>query len=90
MYLYSTTIYRDTNDVIGINVVQNDLDKTDFETNYKSQAVLVGEIFLAETTFVLEITYASFKSKIDGVNILWSDVKYQETAKHYTLNILIS
>jgi len=86
MYLYKTTIFRDTTDVIGIDVAQNDADKSDFETNYKASTVLVDEVIIAETTFLTELTYAAFKSKV----ALWSDVKRIENAKKYILHILSS
>jgi len=35
---YHTEIWKDTTKVEGIDVAQNDLDKTDFESNYKSEA----------------------------------------------------
>jgi len=71
MYLYKTIISKSQNGT------QEELDsfsadKTDFETNYKSQAVKVDEVILAETTYLNDLSY----------------VKYVEDNVKYVLNLL--
>lgn len=87
MYLYNTTIYKDTTNVLGLDVTQNNLDKADFETNYKSSVYLISKISILETTVEIDKTYTQFKALI--VNpILWSDVKMVEETNHYDLYLL--
>ena len=76
-YLYMARIMLDTTNSYGFNNSAEAANKTDFETNYKSQTVPVSDLENAETTFTIVLTYAEFKAKIDGVNILWSDVKLE-------------
>ena len=87
MYLYRTTLYHDTSKVLN-PPANNDTDNTDFETNHKSSANAVNEVLVQETTFVSDLSYTDFKDKIDGVNVLWSDVKYIETNNAYVLHIV--
>lgn len=65
---------------------QHFADKTDFEMNFKSQAIPTSDVIIAETTFVTELTYAQFKTKI-VLPILWSDVKYIDGTLQYVLNL---
>lgn len=88
MYLYKTTIYKITDNVVGIDVGQNDTDKTDFDNNRKSSAIKIDNIVLAELTFEVEKTYTNFSALITG-GILWSDVKYTQSDKKYELYLLI-
>lgn len=88
-YLYKTTIFKTTDDVIGFSP-SNDTDKEDFENNHKSQAQPVNEITLAETTYEVEKSYEDFKSLIDEMVKTWSDVIYKENDKKYDLNLLIN
>jgi len=83
MYLYKAIIYKDTQ---GLSIPDgtNAADKIDFETNYKSQSVVVNETVLAETTFVSEISYSAFKAKVT----LWSNVKYIEDTVKYIINLI--
>jgi len=86
MYLYRTTIYKDTSNVLGLNISQNNTDKTDFETNYKNTAIAVSNVVISETTFLTELSYATFKTKV-VTPILWSDVKYTDDGLRYVLHI---
>jgi len=86
-YLYITAIYRDTSNLIGFDIVQNDLDKTDFQTNYKSSCNEVTEISFAETTARIEKTYTQFKALITG-DLVWSDVKLSIMNKKYELYLI--
>ena len=86
MYLYKTIISKSQNGT------QEELDsfsadKTDFETNYKSQAVKVDEVILAETTYLNDLSYSAFKAKV-ALPLAWSDVKYVEDNVKYVLNLL--
>ena len=85
-YLYKTTIFKDTTNVIGAPA-SNDSDKTDFETNFKATAEKVSLVEIAETTFVTYDTYAAFKARIDGTVVTWADVRYTENGD-YTLYLL--
>lgn len=88
-YLYKTTIFKTTDDVIGFSP-SNDSDRQDFETNYKVQAQPVDEITLAETTYEVEKSYSDFKSLLTFMIKTWSDVTYKENNKKYELNLLIN
>ena len=55
----------------------------DFETNYETQSVPVTEMVVAETTFIIDLNYTNFKSKIVAP-ILWNDTKYVDgTLQHF-------
>ncbi len=85
-YLYRTTLYK-----TGVSVINesasNDTDRTDFENNYKGTASSVTSVIISETTFETELSYSAFKTKI-ALPILWSDVKYVEDDRKYSLNLL--
>lgn len=81
-------MFKVTDNVASIDIAQNNADKTDFETNFKSQAKQVDSLIIAETTFEVNKTYAQFKAIIDGVTITWADVKYTETEGGYRLYLL--
>ena len=55
---------------------QDNTDKTDFETNYKTTAKEFSSIIVSDTAFILESTYTNFKALIDGINITWADIRY--------------
>lgn len=74
MYLYSTKISG------------NDL--TDFETNFKSQAVYINELVIAETTFVEWLSYTQFKNIIVDP-LAWADVKYKQIESKYILHLAL-
>jgi hypothetical protein len=80
-YLYKTRIWKDTTNVIGVDPAVEAANKTDFETNYKSSAIGVSSIEIAETTFITDLTYTEFKAKITG-DITWGDVKYSENSRY--------
>jgi len=86
-YLYTTMIYTDINGLIGFDITQNNLDKTDFETNYKSSCVGISGLALAETTVRIDKTYAQFKALITGA-IVWGDIKLSTMAKRYELYLV--
>lgn len=86
-YLYKSTVYFDTTDVIGIDPVQEEANKVEFEANYKASVYQVDDIQIAETVFVLNKSYADFKALIDG-EVAWTDVKMIQQDKYYELFIL--
>ena len=86
-YLYNVILFRNP-ETIGIPPNSYAADIADFETNYKSQAMEVNAVVLAETTFEVAKSYANFKVLIDGVLRTWSDVKYTEDTVKYSLNLL--
>src|SRR3989344_5009994 len=79
--IFKTVIYKDTTDTVGLDITQNNIDKTDFETNYKSQATTVNEISSAEALSIATISFADFKIKVGS----WVDVVYSETPKRYDI-----
>lgn len=86
MYLYKTTIFHDVTDVYGLTQPDNDNDVTDFEgATKKPNAIAVDDVILSETTFIIIKDYSSFDAYIDGTNYNWSDVKYIDDGKSYTL-----
>ena len=87
MFIYQTEIQK-SNNVIGLNVAQNTTDINDFQNNHKSQATEISEVIIAETTLNTYCSYEVFSSKISGVDILWSDVKYTSNSQNYTLYLL--
>ncbi len=86
--IYRTVIWKNPDDV---NTPQ-DVDRTtwlddannalsDFTTNYISQVTKVNGLIQYDT----EIDYDTFKSKIDGATVTWSDVMVFETKDAYYL-----
>ncbi len=55
---------------------QDNADKTDFETNYKTTAKNFSNLTINDTVFTLELTYTDFKTFINGTSITWADVRY--------------
>lgn len=76
MYLYHTTLYKTTTNVVGAPA-DNATNLSDFETNYKSSAVKVSDVSIAETTFRVENTYSAFKALVASP-LTWADVKYTD------------
>jgi len=77
-YLYQTIISR----------TQSSSDKSDYETNHKSDIIEISQIKLLETTFILEESYSDFSAKIDGIDIKWSDVTVITSNDKYWLFLL--
>ena len=88
-YLYHTYIYKDLTNVYGANNSQETTNKTDFETNYKSQCVEVTDIVPGETMYDIVETYPDFKAKVTG-DYSWSDVRYAEEGQTYDIYLLTS
>ena len=86
-YLYKTIIYKDTTNIYSLNITQNNIDKTDFETNRKSSSQSITEIFISETSFITEESYANFTARIISP-ITWADVKYIENSTKYILYLI--
>jgi len=87
-YIYKTILYRDTTNVIGLNVTQNNIDLADFEANYKASSTSVDSIVIMETTFQIDKTYTQFKALVDGATILWSDVRFVKDPQKYCLYLV--
>ena len=87
-YLYVTRIWFSTADSVGFDEAAEAANTTDFETNYKASTYPVSNMETQATVFIINKTYAQFKALIDGVNILWSDVKCETNTKHYDLYLL--
>lgn len=83
--IYRTTIYKDTTDVVGIDIGQNNADKTDFETNYKSQAVTITDVAIGEDDIISDLSFTAFKTKVTS----WTNVQYVENTKKYVIYLFI-
>ena len=92
MVVYRTVIWKDPT-VVNI---PSGVDRTtfetnhqtwlsDFETNYKSLCTPTSE----RLPFDQEIDYDSFKLKIDGTTITWSDVLMFEYDNQYILTVVV-
>ena len=55
--------------------------KSDFEGNYKSDVTVISRVEVYDT----EVDYDTFKNKIDGQTVTWSDVEMFETSQAYYL-----
>ena len=89
-YLYRAEIFKSSTGLGGwtqAQIDQNNSDRSNFETNFKSTAVKISIVFLGATTFITELSYANFKAKIVSP-IAWTDVKYIENNTSYSLNII--
>lgn len=85
-YLYKTILEKSPNG-LQEEIDAKNADKIDFETNGKPTARKVDDVFLAQTTFISDLSYSNFKAKIVAP-ITWSDVKYKEDRIKYELNLL--
>jgi hypothetical protein len=81
-------IMTDTTNCYGFDNTAEAANKTDFDTNYKASCIQVDDLENQESTFIVRLTYAQFKVKIDGTNILWTDVKLEIATNHYDLYLL--
>jgi hypothetical protein len=86
MNLYMTTLFKSTDNVIGAPA-DNDVNKTDFETNDKPLATKVDEVSLMTTTFIINKTYTQFEALLSPP-LTWADVKYIEDDRKYTCYLL--
>lgn len=86
-YAYKAIIYKNTDGVVGVDTVQNTADKTDFETNRKSTAVVVDSIVILQITFLIDKTYTQFKALITG-DYTWADVRYIDDGQKYQIYLI--
>lgn len=86
-YLYKHRIWTEYTNLIGADDVQEALDKTDFDTNYKSQTLACDDLELQETTVTIYKTYTHFKALITG-DIAWTDVKLETGSNFYDLYLI--
>jgi hypothetical protein len=86
MNLYKTTLFKSTVNVIGAPA-DNDVNKTDFETNDKALASKVSDVMLASTTFIVDKTYVEFEALLTPP-LTWADVKYLEDERKYVCYLL--
>ena len=90
-YLYKAIIYKDPEKVGGIatsDIQMHKNAKDDFEANHAVNALIVTEILLSETTFVILVNYSQFEVYIDGTLVTWADVKYIDKPDVYELNLV--
>ena len=88
LYIYTTTIIKDTTNTIGYNPTAESAAKSDYETNFRSLTVKVNDLVVAETSFEIDKTYTDFKALIDGTTIKWSDVKEMNGGNIYELHLI--
>jgi len=87
-YLYKHRIMTNLTDCIGFNEPQEASDKSDFETNHKSNCYEIDDLETMATVFVIDKTYSEFKALIDGNTITWNDVKVEIGLNFYDLYLL--
>jgi hypothetical protein len=88
-YMYHCYVYHETDGVMGIVPANEDANNTDWETNYKSQALEVNDIIPAATTFELIKTWTQFKALIVSP-YTWSDVKYAHESNAWDIYLITS
>ena len=86
MYLYKTTLFRDTTNVVN-PPASNPADLADFENSHKANAYSITDIAIAETTLEVIKTYTDFENLITA-SVLWGDVKYKTNLQKYELFLL--
>ena len=86
--IYRTVIWKNPDSVnIPSTADRNTFDtnqsdaKSDFESNYKSDVQTINRLM----QFDVETDYDTFKSKIDGQTVTWSDVLMVEKDDAYYL-----
>ena len=65
MNIHKTTIFRDTTKVAGLSSAektQHIADEIDFDTNFKANATLVGDIMLSEDKTVIFQDWTTLKT----------------------------
>jgi len=89
MYLYKTTILKDTSEYMmsQIEKDQHASDRVDFETNYKSLIIEISDIIILETTLLMSKTYTQFKQLING-SITWNNVQVISVENRYIFYII--
>lgn len=96
MYLYQTIILKNpinfkksdgTNQLSASDIAAHQVALSDFETNFRSIAIPIIVLTLAQTTFVVDKTYSAFKALI-VTPITWGDVKYTDDTQKYVLSLL--
>jgi len=88
LYIYDCTILKDPTNVTGYDLTAEAENKTDYETNYKSQTVKVDSLTVSETSFEIDKTWSQFKGLIDGVTLTWADVRQSIVGKIYELHLI--
>jgi len=83
-YIYTTSIFFDTNNVVGVDPATEALNITDFVTNYKAQTLSIDRLSLIDTYVEIVKTYSAFKVLIVD-DITWGDVKMYTNKNHYDL-----
>ena len=78
-YLYKAILYKNSSEVIDVDA-NNDTNLADFQNNHKAAALKIEDVALAETTFIISESYASFSARIVSP-LDWSDIKYKENHK---------
>jgi hypothetical protein len=92
MYLYKTTIIKDTSvyyAMPGAEATAHASAKTDFETNHKANCLEISERVLNDTTSVIVMNFADFDTAIASP-VSWVDVQYMDGTNHYELSLMSS
>lgn len=86
-YAYRTILYRITDDVLGLDVTQNNADLSDYENTHQSSTVKVSDVHFAETTFIIDKTYAQIEALIQ-TPLAWTDVREKSSPQRYELYLV--
>ena len=88
MYIYTAVIYIPSmNNITDASVLATETaNQADFEAVGKPTAILITNIEVAETNFIIEKTYAELKAFIVAP-LAWTDVRYTST-NAYTLYLV--
>ena len=81
-YVYKHTIRTCTACAYGFESTQETSDNDDFNSNHKSDSILVTEVVIEGTHAIVFKTYAGFSSLITGS---WTSVLYTDSGKEITL-----
>jgi len=75
---------------IRCNLKKGSADASDFENNYKAEAMQIDKILLDGTVILKSIDYTDFKSHIDGNSVTWKNVLYIDGKKNYELWLIVA
>lgn len=92
MYLYKTTIIKDTSGYYAMPQAEQTAHanaKSDFESNHKANCLEIGERVLNDTTSVIVMSFTDFDT-IVATPVSWVDVQYMDGSNHYELSLMSS
>jgi len=87
-YLYKAVIYKEPDKIGNMDVTAETANRDDFVNNYLSQTLHVDDLELMSNVFLIEKTYADFKTLVDGSTVTWTNVRVEDGSWFYDLYIL--